>query len=116
LQLKPRLTRWEQSSAYLQSSICFAKKVTAAFDGGRLSSDGGVMLLALADRRRDRVRDVRRIVTIGTARRIICTHPVSKLVRKALEISRRSGQGRNARPLYLPASGARRSRLPGSPG
>ena len=28
------------------------KKVTAAFDGGRLSSDSGVMLLALADRRR----------------------------------------------------------------
>ncbi len=28
------------------------KKVTAAFDGGRLSSDGGVMLLALAERRR----------------------------------------------------------------
>jgi hypothetical protein len=27
------------------------KKVTAAFDGGRLSSDGGVMLLALAERR-----------------------------------------------------------------
>ena len=26
------------------------KKVTAAFDGGRLSSDSGVMLLALADR------------------------------------------------------------------
>jgi hypothetical protein len=28
------------------------KKVTAAFDGGRLSSDSGVMLLALAGRRR----------------------------------------------------------------
>jgi hypothetical protein len=28
------------------------KKVTATFDGGRLSSDSGVMLLALADRRR----------------------------------------------------------------
>ena len=28
-----------------------AKKVTAAFDGGRLSSDGGVMLLSLAERR-----------------------------------------------------------------
>jgi hypothetical protein len=28
------------------------KKVMAAFDGGRLSSDSGVMLLALADRRR----------------------------------------------------------------
>ena len=27
------------------------KKVTAAFDGGRISSDGGVMLLAEADRR-----------------------------------------------------------------
>ncbi len=27
------------------------KKVTAAFDGGRLTSDGGVMLLALAERR-----------------------------------------------------------------
>jgi Transposase DDE domain group 1 len=27
------------------------KKVTAAFDGGRLSSDGGLMLLALAERR-----------------------------------------------------------------
>jgi hypothetical protein len=31
-------------------SIC-QKKVTAAFDGGRLSSDGGVLLLAGADRR-----------------------------------------------------------------
>jgi len=29
------------------------KKVTAAFDGGRISSDGGVMLLAEADRRLD---------------------------------------------------------------
>jgi hypothetical protein len=29
-----------------------AKKVTAAFDGGRLSSEGGVMLLAMAERRR----------------------------------------------------------------
>src|ERR1700731_82663 len=28
------------------------KKVTAAFDGGRLSSDSGVLPLALADRRR----------------------------------------------------------------
>jgi hypothetical protein len=31
-------------------SIC-QKKVTAAFDGGRISSDGGVLLLAGADRR-----------------------------------------------------------------
>lgn len=27
------------------------KKITAAFDGGRMSSDGGVMLLSLAERR-----------------------------------------------------------------
>src|SRR5271168_3276487 len=27
------------------------KKITAAFDGGRLTSDGGVMLLAMAERR-----------------------------------------------------------------
>jgi hypothetical protein len=33
-------------------SICL-KKVTVAFDGGRLSSDGGVLLLAGADRRLD---------------------------------------------------------------
>ena len=31
-------------------AIC-AKKVTAAFDGGRLTSDGGVLLLAQAERR-----------------------------------------------------------------
>ena len=31
-------------------SIC-QKKVTAAFDGGRISSDGGVLLLAGADKR-----------------------------------------------------------------
>jgi hypothetical protein len=31
-------------------SIC-QKKITAAFDGGRISSDGGVLLLAGGDRR-----------------------------------------------------------------
>jgi hypothetical protein len=31
-------------------AVC-RKKVTAAFDGGRLTSDGGVMLLAMAERR-----------------------------------------------------------------
>ena len=32
------------------------KKVTAAFDGGRITSDGGVMLLSLAERRIDVAR------------------------------------------------------------
>ena len=31
-------------------AVC-RKKVTAAFDGGRLTSDGGVLLLAQAERR-----------------------------------------------------------------
>ncbi len=35
-------------------SAVHAKKVTAAFDGGRLNSNGGVMLLAMAERRRTR--------------------------------------------------------------
>jgi len=39
------------------------KKVTAAFDGGRISSDGGVMLLAMADRR------------LGLADRMACCFP-----------------------------------------
>ena len=39
------------------------KKVTAAFDGGRLTSDGGVMLLSLAERR------------LGIAERMACLIP-----------------------------------------
>jgi hypothetical protein len=39
------------------------KKITAAFDGGRLTSDGGVMLLALADRR------------VGVAEKLSCAFP-----------------------------------------
>src|SRR5436190_20820950 len=46
----PAMTEDNQLSFNLPSVS--HKKVTAAFDGGRLSSDSGVMLLALADRRR----------------------------------------------------------------
>src|SRR6476660_5168221 len=45
----PDQTRREQGSSSLPSVD--RKKITAAFDGGRISSDGGVMLLALAERR-----------------------------------------------------------------
>ena len=41
-----------------------SKKITAAFDGGRLTSDGGVMLLAMADDRR-----------IGVARKLSSVFP-----------------------------------------
>ena len=39
------------------------KKITAAFDGGKLTSDGGVMLLAMADRR------------LGLAAKLSCVFP-----------------------------------------
>ena len=38
------------------------KKITAAFDGGRLSSDSGVMLLALAERRRAMARTLAALI------------------------------------------------------
>src|ERR1022692_2727864 len=54
-----RASRFEAAPAMTDNSqLSFSlpcvsrKKVTAAFDGGRLSSDSGVMLLALAERRR----------------------------------------------------------------
>ena len=39
------------SSQRLSFPAVSSRKVTAAFDGGRISSDGGVMLLAAAERR-----------------------------------------------------------------
>src|SRR5271154_3030231 len=41
------------------------KKVAAAFDGGRISSDGGVMLLAQADRRLDIAERLARVIPDG---------------------------------------------------
>ena len=40
--------------------VVHRKKVVAAFDGGRLTSDGGVLLLAAAERR------------LGIAKRLAC--------------------------------------------
>jgi hypothetical protein len=51
-------------------SIC-KKKVSAAFDGGQISSDGGVLLLAGADRR---------LGLIDTLAAIIPDHRVPALV------------------------------------
>jgi hypothetical protein len=54
------------------------KKITAAFDGGRITSDGGVMLLAQAERRlRGRNSSRRQILRNGfhlgfAARRSSC--------------------------------------------
>src|SRR5258708_12169071 len=41
------------------------KKITAAFDGGRISSDGGVILLAQADRRLGIAERLARVIPDG---------------------------------------------------
>ena len=40
----------DDSAAVFSYPAVGGKKVTAAFDGGRLTSDGGVLLLAQAER------------------------------------------------------------------
>ena len=56
------------------------KKVTAAFDGGRLTSDGGVMLLAAAERRLGIVQ--RLAALISDPRKPQCvTHSVADILR-----------------------------------
>ena len=68
------------------SSISFtlpavrAKKITAAFDGGRLSSDSGVMLLALAERRRS-LADTFASLIADPRDRAHTTHTVADLLR-----------------------------------
>jgi hypothetical protein len=56
------------------------KKVSAAFDGGRITSDGGVMLLAQADRRIGIVDRIARL--IGDPRDpALVTHSVASIIR-----------------------------------
>src|SRR5258708_12533466 len=45
-------------------AVC-RKKITAAFDGGRISSDGGVMLFAQADRRLGIAERLARVIPDG---------------------------------------------------
>src|SRR5215472_14768692 len=56
------------------------KKITAAFDGGRISSDGGVLLLALAERR---MGIVDRLAAESVDRREPCrvVHALSDILR-----------------------------------
>ena len=56
------------------------KKVTAAFDGGRLSSDSGVMLLALAERRRNVAATLAALIADRRAPSHI-THTVADVLR-----------------------------------
>jgi hypothetical protein len=51
LQLKATPAMTDDNPLTVPYPTVSRKKVTAAFDGGRLSSDSGVMLLSLAERR-----------------------------------------------------------------
>ena len=44
------------------------KKITAAFDGGRITSDGGVMLLAQAERRLGIAERLAQVIPPGAIR------------------------------------------------
>jgi len=56
------------------------KKITAAFDGGRLSSDSGVLLLALAERRR-RLADTFAALIADPRDRAHVTHTVADVLK-----------------------------------
>jgi len=56
------------------------KKVSAAFDGGRITSDGGVALLALADRRIGIVDRLARLVADPRDPALV-THSVASILR-----------------------------------
>ena len=60
-------------------SIC-KKKVTAAFDGGQISSDGGVLLLAGADRRLGLIDTLAAIIPDHRDPALI-THTMSDILR-----------------------------------
>ena len=56
------------------------KKVSAAFDGGRITSDGGVALLALADRRISVVDRLARLIADPRDPTLV-THSVASILR-----------------------------------
>jgi hypothetical protein len=56
------------------------KKVTAAFDGGRISSDGGVLLLAGADRRLDLIDTLATLIP-APRDRVQITHTIADILR-----------------------------------
>src|SRR5271156_5358067 len=56
------------------------KKVSAAFEGGRISSDGGVALLALADRRIGIIDRIASLIDDPRAPTMI-THSVASILR-----------------------------------
>ena len=60
-------------------AVC-RKKVTAGFDGGRLTSDGGVMLLGLAERRQGIAERLARLIA-DRRNPLLVTHSVADILR-----------------------------------
>jgi hypothetical protein len=84
-----------------------AKKVTAAFDGGRLTSNGGVMLLAMAERRLGLARNPNFLALnhkIWPPPSIKCAAPQAVVSRRSLAC----GAGTCMALAYLPRRFVRR--------
>ena len=69
----------DSSLTFFLPAVC-RKKVTAAFDGGRLSSDSGVILLSLAERRRAGARTLAALIDDSRTPAHI-THTVEDVLR-----------------------------------
>ena len=63
-------------------NIC-KKKVTAAFDGGTISSDGGVLLLAGADKRLGLIDTLAQLIPDNRNTGLI-THPMADILRERI--------------------------------
>src|SRR5450432_1684509 len=61
-------------------NIC-KKRVTAAFDGGQISSDGGVILLAAADKRLGLIDALAQLIPDHRNTALI-THPMADILRE----------------------------------
>jgi hypothetical protein len=82
------------------------KKVSAAFDGGRITSDGGVMLLAQAERRLGIAERLAAVIPDGRdPSRVIHLLPDILRIVQPAEPARRHGAGADRRRhLYLEAA------------
>jgi hypothetical protein len=105
------------NSPFSFPAIC-RKKITAAFDGGRLTSDAGVMLLALADRRLGLAEKLADVFPDGRGpSRIV--HGVADMIRARVFAIACGYQDGNASGLARAAAGAtmrRRPSVPSMPG